>query len=222
VVGEAIAGRRHEVFLVTKVYPHNATLPGAVEACNRSLRRLGTDHLELYLLHWRGAVPLSETLAAFMLLQESGKILDYGVSNFDVSDMEEAFRQPGGRRIATDQVLYNLRRRGVEYDLLPWCRAHGLPVMAYSPLEHSARDQRALLDNPTLRGIAARHGATPSQVGLARVLRQPDIVAIPKAVSREHIRENREALDLHLTDDDLAALDRAFPPPRRKVPLAVR
>ena len=222
VIGEAIAGRRAEVFLVSKVYPHNATRQGAVEACGRSLRRLGTDHLDLYLLHWRGSVPLAETLAAFQSLKRAGRILDYGVSNINQSDMEEAIALPGGDEIATDQVLYNLKRRGVEWDLLPWCRERGIPIMAYSPIEHSPREQRGMLDHPQLKLIASQHRATPAQVALAWLLQQEGIVAIPKAGNPAHVRENRGALDLTLTDEDLRELDRAFPPPRRKVPLAVR
>ncbi len=220
-IGEAIAGRRAEVFLVSKVYPHNATRQGTVEACARSLRRLNTDYLDLYLLHWRGEVPLAETLAAFQSLKQAGKIRDYGVSNFDVDDMKEAFALPGGEEIATDQVLYNLLYRGIEWDLLPWCRAHGLPIMAYSPIGHSAGDQRAMLDHPAVKSIAARHNATPAQVALAW-LQQPGVIVIPKAGTPEHVRENRAALALKLTRKDLGELDRAFPPPRRKVPLEMR
>jgi len=216
VVGEAIAGRRHDVFLVSKVYPHNATLHGAGEACERSLARLGTDYLDLYLLHWRESVPLAETLAAFQSLKRLGKIRDYGVSNFDVDDMEEANALPGGEDIATNQVMYNLAHRGIEWDLLPWCRERGIPIMAYSPI-----DQGGMLEHPQLKAVAARHDATPAQVALAWLLDR-DVVAIPKASSAAHVRENRGALDLTLTDEDLSDLDRAFPPPRRKVALEVR
>jgi diketogulonate reductase-like aldo/keto reductase len=221
VVGEAIANRRAEVFLVSKVYPHNATRSGAVEACERSLRRLKTDYLDLYLLHWRGTVPLVETIAAFQALRESGKIRDYGVSNFDAPDMEEVTLLPGGDEIVTDQVLYNLVNRGIEWDLLPWCRERGIVIMAYSPIEHASDGQLELLTNPVLRRIAVRHDATPAQVALAWLLKQ-NVVAIPKASSLEHVRENRAALDLTLTDDDLKELDEEFPPPRRKLPLAMR
>jgi diketogulonate reductase-like aldo/keto reductase len=222
VIAEVIAGRRTDVFLVSKVYPHNATRRGAVEACERSLRRLKTDYLDLYLLHWRGSVPLAETLEAFQSLKRAGKILDYGVSNFDHGDMEEASAVPGGDEIATDQVLYNLMRRGIEWDLLPRCRERGIPIMAYSPIEHSPREQRGMLDHPQLQSVASRHGATPAQVALAWLLQQEGIVVIPKASQAAHVRENRAALDLTLTDEDLTALDRAFPPPRRKTPLAMR
>jgi diketogulonate reductase-like aldo/keto reductase len=222
VIGEAIAGRRDEVFLVSKVYPHNATRRGAIEACGRSLLRLKADYLDLYLLHWRGTVPLIETLAAFQVLKQAGRIRDYGVSNFDQLDMEEATVLPGGDEIATDQVLYNLRHRGIEWDLLPWCRERGIPLMAYSPIEHSPREQQGILDHPWLRLVAARHHATPAQIALAWLLQQEDITVIPKASHTAHVRENRAALDLKLTNEDLMELDRAFPPPRRKMPLAMR
>lgn len=213
-IAEALQGRRAEVFLVSKVYPYNAGRQSAVEACERSLRRLKTEYLDLYLLHWRGSVPLAETLEAFHALKQAGRILDYGVSNFDLADMEEALALPGGAEIATDQVLYNLLRRGIEWDLLPWCRTRGLPVMAYSPIE-----QGSLLTHAQLKLIAARHDATPAQVALAWLLRQDGLIAIPKAANVAHVRENHAALELRLTDEDLAELDRAFPPPRQKVPL---
>jgi diketogulonate reductase-like aldo/keto reductase len=218
---EAIADRRAEVFLVSKVYPHNATRHGAVEACERSLQRLATDYLDLYLLHWRGKVPLTETLEAFQSLKQTGKIRDYGVSNFDVDDMEEAFALPGGDEIVTDQVLYNLVHRGIERDLLPWCRDRALPIMAYSPVGHSAREQKKLFDQPHLKSVASRHRVTPAQVALAWLL-QRDVIAVPKASNPEHVRENRAALDLTLTEKDLEELDQAFPPPRKKVPLEIK
>lgn len=216
VVGAAIAGRRDEVFLVSKVYPHNASRRGAVEACERSLRRLGTDHLDLYLLHWRGSTPLAETMDAFEQLRADGKIKRFGVSNFDPSDMGELFAGELGRRSATDQVLYNLTRRGVEVDLLPWCREQGLPVMAYSPIE-----QGRLLGEPALRRVAERHEATPAQIAIAWVLAQDGVCAIPKAATPEHVDQNRAALDVELTAADLAELDAAFPAPKRPVPLEV-
>lgn len=219
-VGEAIAGRREEVFLVSKVYPHNATRSGAPKACERSLRRLATDRVDLYLLHWRESTPLEETLEAFQSLKAAGKILDYGVSNFDTPDMEEAFDLPGGDEIVTDQVLYNLKTRGIEWDLLPWCRNRGLPVMAYSPVGHSSKAQKDLFGNATLKAIADRHRATPAQIALAWLL-QRDVVVIPKASSSEHVRQNRAALDLVLSADELREFDDGFPPPRRKVPLAM-
>jgi diketogulonate reductase-like aldo/keto reductase len=213
-VGEAIAGRRDEVFLISKVSPSHASQIGAVSACEASLRRLRTDHLDLYLLHWRGRIPLEETLRGFAALQAAGKIRSWGVSNFDLADMEALFGLPGGSACATDQVLYNLSRRGIEFDLLPWCRRQRLPIMAYSPIE-----QGRVLANAALRAVAVRHHATPAQVALAWVLRQDGVVTIPRTGTPEHVRENRGALDLSLTAEDLAALDRAFPPPTSPRPL---
>ena len=213
-VGEAIAGRRDELFLVSKVLPENATKPGTVAACEHSLRRLGTDRLDLYLLHWRGNVPLEETLDGFAALVDAGKIRYWGVSNFDVVDMIELRGVTGGVDVAADQVLYNLTRRGIEYDLLPWCREQRIPIMAYSPIE-----QGRLLGHRELQRVAARHGATPAQSALAWVLRQDGIIAIPKAVAPAHVRENRAAVDIRLTAEDLAELDRAFPPPKGPQPL---
>jgi diketogulonate reductase-like aldo/keto reductase len=214
VVGEAIAGRRDEVFLVSKLYPENATRMGTPAACERSLKRLGTDRLDLYLLHWRGEVPLAETIDAFAALQRAGKIRHYGVSNFDRPDLEELWSEPGGAASAANQVLYNLTRRGIEWDLLPRCRERGVAIMAYSPIE-----QGRLLRKRALVELAARRGASPAQVALAWVLHQDGVAAIPKAAASDHVRENRAALDLELTREDLAALDRAFPPPRRAKPL---
>jgi diketogulonate reductase-like aldo/keto reductase len=222
VVSEVIAGRRSEVYLVSKVYPHNASRRGAVAACDRSLRRLGTDYLDLYLIHWRGSIPLVETLEAFQALKRAGKILDDGISNFDLEEMEEVIALPGGNEIATNQVLYNLAQRGIEWDLLPRCRQLGIPVMAYSPIEHAAVEQKKLLGDPVVRGIAARHGATPAQIVLAWLLQRDGVIVIPKASNPAHVRENRAALDLGLTRQDLIELDQAFPPPRGKVPLAIR
>jgi diketogulonate reductase-like aldo/keto reductase len=213
-VGEALGARRHEAFLVTKVLPRNATRRGTVEACERSLRRLGTDRIDLYLLHWRGSARLHETLAAFAQLVDSGKIRYWGVSNFDQSDLAELVDLPGGDVVATDQVLYNLARRGVEYDLLPWCREHHLPVMAYSPIE-----QGRILGDPTLSRVAERHGVTPAQVALAWLLRREGLCAIPRASTPDHVWDNRAALDLQLTNDDVATLERAYPPPRGPAPL---
>jgi diketogulonate reductase-like aldo/keto reductase len=222
VVGEAIAGRRDDVFLVSKVYPHNASRAGVQAACERSLRRLGTERIDLYLLHWRGSVPLAETLEAFVRLREQGKIGDFGVSNFDLDDMLEAAALPGGDLIATDQVLYNLTQRGIEWDLLPWCRERRLPVMAYSPLESNPQEHGGLLGNPQLGAVARRHGVTPAQVALAWLLHQEGVAVIPKAVRPQHVRDNRAALDLQLTTEDLAQLDAGFPAPRRRRPLAMR
>jgi diketogulonate reductase-like aldo/keto reductase len=219
VVGEAITGRREEVFLVTKVYPHNATRQGAIDACARSLKRLKTDYIDLYLLHWRGDVPLSDTLEAFEQLKRNGDIRDHGVSNFDVADMEEWITLPGGSETVTNQVLYNLLYRGIEWDLLSWCRERRIPIMAYSPIGNDAATQKRLLGHPSIRAIALRHEVTPAQIALAWLLRSPDIVVIPKAVQPEHIRENRAALELQLTIFDFSELDQAFGPPRRKVPL---
>lgn len=213
-VAAAIAGRRDEVFLVSKVLPWNASRQGTVAACRRSLARLATDHLDLFLLHWRGQVPLAETLEAFVALQQAGLIRDWGVSNFDTDDMEELVGLPGGGTVATDQVLYNLVRRGIEYDLIPWCRSHAVPIMAYSPIE-----QGRILALPALRAVAARHHATPAQVVLAWVIRHRDVIAIPRAGTPDHVRENREAADLRLTAEDLEELDAASPPPRAKRPL---
>lgn len=213
-VGEGIAGRRDEVFLVDKVLPSNASRRGTVEACHRSLRRLGTDRIDLYLLHWRGRFPLSETVEAFSALVDAGEIRHWGVSNFDRSDMEELIGVRGSESVATDQVLYNLTRRSPEYDLLPWCRQHNIPVMAYSPIE-----QGRLLGHPQIAQVAARHDATPAQVALAWVLRQEGIAAIPRAGTPAHVRENAAALDLHLSEADLATLDAAFPPPTGAQPL---
>lgn len=213
-VAEVIAGRRAEVFVVSKVYPHNASRKGLVAACDRSLKRLKTDYLDLYLLHWRGGVPFAETLEGFDRLQKEGKIRAHGVSNLDTADMEEWVALPGGNTVGTDQVLYNLSRRGIEGSLLPWCRRHGVPVMAYSPVE-----QGRLMAHPALGEVAARHGATAAQVALAWLLRQEDLIVIPKAGHPDHVKENRAAVDLRLTGEDLRDLDRAFPPPRGPVPL---
>jgi diketogulonate reductase-like aldo/keto reductase len=214
VVAAAIAGRREEVFIVDKVLPENASRRGTVAAAERSLKRLGTDRIDLYLLHWRGHLPLAGTLEGFADLLAAGKIRHWGVSNLDVDDLEEVEGLPGGGVPATDQVLYNLSRRGVEHDLLSWAQARSMPVMAYSPIE-----QGRLLGDPALARVAAAHGATPAQTALAWVLRAPGVIAIPKAARPEHVRENRGALSLRLTPDDLAVLDRAFPPPTRKQPL---
>ena len=217
VVGEAIAGRRDEVFLVSKVYPHNASLKGAIAACDRSLERLGVGRIDLYLLHWRGSVKLSETVQAFEKLREAGKIGDWGVSNFDLDDLDELKVIDAGSRCASNQVLYNLAHRGIEWDTLPWCRERGVPLMAYCPVDQGGR----MLRSAALKAVAARHRATTAQIALAWLVRQVGVVAIPKAVSEAHIRENRAALDIELSAKDLAQLDASFPPPGRKVPLAV-
>jgi diketogulonate reductase-like aldo/keto reductase len=214
VVAQAIANQRAKVFLVSKVYPHNASRKGAIAACERSLKRLNTDYLDLYLLHWRGSVPLAETLEAFQTLQKAGKIRSYGVSNFDTEDMEEAVQLSGGIGIATNQVLYNLTRRGIELNLLPWCRQEGIPVMAYSPIE-----QGRLLNSRILKAIAQDRGVTAAQVALAWLLQQDDVIVIPKSSRIDHVEQNRAALDIKLSAEELAALDNAFPVPTRPVPL---
>ena len=214
IVGEAIAGRRDEVFLVSKVYPWNASREGTIAACERSLARMRTDRLDLYLLHWRGEHPLAETVEAFETLREAGKIGAWGVSNFDLADMEELMEVPGGGNCVANQVLYNLSRRGVEYDLLPWCQHRGIAVMAYSPIE-----QGSLARNETLIHIAKAYQATPAQVALAFLLERDGVIAIPKSSHPQRVTENREAADLDLTDEDLDALDAAFPPPTRPAPL---
>ncbi len=209
-VGQAIAGLRDKVFLVSKVYPHNASRKGALAACERSLRRLGTDHLDLYLLHWRGGVPFDETLEAFLELKEMGKIRHFGVSNLDLDDMQEFCDESGGELLATNQLLYNLTRRGIEWDLLPWCRQQRIPVMAYSPIE-----QARLLRHPKLVALAQRHGMTAAQVALGWLLAKDDIIAIPKSGQRKHVRENAAVLERPLGVEILAELDQIFPPPKR-------
>jgi len=215
-IGEALTGRRDDAFLVSKVYPHNASRKGAVAACERSLRRLGTDHLDLYLLHWRGEVPFEDTIEAFQALQAAGKIRHFGVSNLDLSDMEEFWDTPGGDAVAVNQLLYNLTRRGIEFDLLPWLRERNVPVMAYSPIE-----QARLLRNAGLKRFAEQHGMTPAQAALAWLLASDDIIAIPKTGHRDRLRDNIGALDITLTPEQLAELDKLFPPPRHAQPLAM-
>jgi diketogulonate reductase-like aldo/keto reductase len=219
VVAEAIAGRREEVFLVSKVYPQNAGGRKLEAACERSLTRLRVERIDLYLLHWRGGIPLAETVAGFERLRAAGKIGHWGVSNLDVEDLEEL--GPALADCATDQVLYNLEHRGPEFDLLPFCRARAMPVMAYSPVGQGDTGRGALLRHPALRAVAARHGATPAQVAIAWTLRAPGVVSIPKAADPEHVRQNAAARDLALTAADLAELDAAFPPPQRKRGLAM-
>ena len=213
-VGEAIKGRRDSVFLVSKFYPHNATVRGARVACEDSLRRLGTDCLDLYLLHWRGNVPLEETIEAVEKLQAQGKIRSWGVSNLDTADMQELDGLPGGGYAAVNQVLYNLSRRGIEWNLLPWCKQHGVPVMAYSPME-----QARLLRHPALRQLAGERGMTVAQLALAWLLRCEQLIAIPKASTRAHLEENFAALQFELDAGILAELDRLFPRPSRAMPL---
>ena len=221
IVGEAIAGRRDEVFLVSKVLPGNASKPGTIAACERSLARLGTDRLDVYLLHWRGEYPLEETFAAFEALREAGKILSWGVSNFDVPDLEEAREIAGEGRIACNQVLYHLRERAIEHAVIPWCEAHGVAVVAYSPFGHGDFPGPDTEGGRVLREIAAEHRATPRQVALRFLLRQPSLFAIPKASSPEHAAENAGAGDLWLTEAERSRIDAAFPhgPRPRQLPM---
>jgi aldehyde reductase len=214
-IGEAIRGCRERVFLVSKAYPQNAgeAMPAA---CERSLKRLGADCLDLYLLHWRGGVPLAETVAAFERLERQGKIRYWGVSNLDPGDMAELYGIPGGDRVAVNQVLYNLARRGIEWDLLPWCAARRIPVMAYSPIE-----QARLARHPGLRALAEKRGVAPAQLALAWLLRHDQVIAIPKAASVAHVEQNFAALECTLDAETLAELDRLFPPPERAAPLAM-
>ncbi|MGD9501864.1 MAG: aldo/keto reductase [Methyloceanibacter sp.] len=214
IVAEAVRGRRDECFIVSKVLPENSTRAGTVAACARSLKRLKTDRIDLYLLHWRGRPRLEETLAGFEQLIKAGAIRYWGVSNFDVGDMEELFRLSGGDACASNQVLYNLRRRGIEAGLLPWCRERGIPIMAYSPFE-----QGRLLRERVLTAVAIRHRATPAQIALAWILRNGDMMVIPKTASAARARENRAALDIELSERDLAELAKAFPAPKRQRPL---
>jgi diketogulonate reductase-like aldo/keto reductase len=223
VVGEALAGAagnglaREDFFVVSKVYPHNASADGVVAACERSLRRLGLDRLDLYLLHWRGGVPLADTVAGFERLQRAGRVRHWGVSNLDLEDLHELDQAPGGRACSANQVYYSLSERGPELVLLPWMRARQMPLMAYSPI-----DQGALADHPSLRSVAERHTATPAQIALAWVLHQPGVMAIPKAAQTLHLRHNWAAARISLDADDLAALERLFPAPRRRKALAMR
>jgi diketogulonate reductase-like aldo/keto reductase len=213
IVADAVGDRRDDMFIVSKVLPNNASRRGTVAACERSLKRLKTDRIDLYLLHWRGSYPLADTVAAFEELRAAGKIRGWGVSNLDHDDMHELWGVSHGRHCQTDQVLYNLTRRGIEFDLLPFCRKHEMPVMAYSPLE-----QGRMLGHKVLAEIATQHDATPAQVALAWLLRQ-NVIVIPKATSTAHVDENLGALDLKLTTTDVATLDRAFPAPTKQQPL---
>lgn len=211
VVGKALAGRRQQVYLVSKVLPSNASKRGVPNACEASLRRLGTDYLDLYLYHWRGGPEFSETIEALERLVDQGKIRHWGVSNLDVEDMEEWVAEGAGDRVQTNQVLYNLTRRGIEFDLLPWLEKRKVPIMAYSPIE-----QGRLLRHPALAKIAQRHNATSAQIALAWTLRLPNVISIPKSGNEAHVKENRGSADIVLTAADLADLDAAFPPPTRK------
>jgi len=215
VVRDAVAGQRDRAFLVSKVYPQNASRARMARSCEASLRRMGVEAIDLYLLHWRGGVPLAETVEAFEALVRAGKIRRWGVSNLDVSDLEELGAALPDCQV--DQVLYNLEARGPEFDLLPFCAGHGMPVMAYSPVGQGGR----LLRNPALRRVAARHDTGPGAIALAFTLARPGVIAIPKAGDPTHLRENAAAWNLSLTPEDMAELDAAFPPPRRKQALAM-
>jgi diketogulonate reductase-like aldo/keto reductase len=210
-IAEALSDRRDDLFIVSKVYPHNGTERGVQAACERSLKRLATDRIDLYLLHWRGGEDLPGVVAGFEKLKRDGKIRHWGVSNFDTDDMEELFALDGGDACATDQILYNVARRGPEFDLLPWLREHRLPAMAYSPVDHARLPRGGVLEK-----IAASRGVSAFQVALAWVLQQPDVIAIPKAADVAHVRENRAALDIHLSTDELADIDQQFKPPKVK------
>ena len=221
VVGEALHGRREQVFLVSKVYPWNAGGQKAVTACDASLRRLKTDYLDLYLLHWRGNYSLAETVEAMETLIRQGKIRRWGVSNLDYDDMQELYGVTGGKACATNQVLYHLGSRGIEFDLLPWCQQQQIPVMAYCPLAQAGRLRDDLFNSRAVKDVAHAHQATPAQVLLAWAIRQPGVMAIPKASSVDHVKENAAALALQLSDEAIALLDQAFPAPGRKTPLDV-
>ncbi|RRJ66178.1 aldo/keto reductase [Paenibacillus oralis] len=220
-VGEALKGKRDSVFLVSKVYPHNAGRARIFRSCEESLKRLGTDRLDLYLLHWRGRVPLEETVECMERLAEQGKIIRWGVSNFDTADMRELAALAGGSRCAVNQVLYHLGSRGIEYDLLPWQRERGMPIMAYSPLAQAGELRKGLTEHPAVVQAAEAHGASPLQILLAWSIRGGNIIAIPKASSVRHVTENAQAARIRLSDEEIAALEDAFPPPSRKVPLDI-
>ncbi|WP_274655415.1 aldo/keto reductase [Paenibacillus humicola] len=220
-IGEAVAGVRDKTFLVSKVYPHNAGRGRITRSCEHSLRRLGTDRLDLYLLHWRGSIPLSETAEEMERLVEAGKILRWGVSNLDTADMKELTGTAAGSRCAVNQVLYHLGSRGIEVDLLPWQLERGIPVMAYSPLAQAGALRKGLLTDGTVREVAQKHGVQPLQVLLAWSVRSGSVLALPKASTAEHVKQNAAAFELELTEADLKALDAAFPRPARKVPLDI-
>ena len=221
IIGEAIGGRRDEVFLVSKVLPHNASRTGTIAACERSLRRLNTDRLDCYLLHWRGAHPLAGTIAAFEELQRTGRIVSWGVSNFDAGDLQEAEGVAGPGRNACDQVLYHLGERDIEHAVIPWCESHRAAVVAYSPFGHDSFPGPRSAGGRVLAEIAHAHGATPRQVALAFLIRRPQVFAIPKAASLAHVEENAAACDLQLTPDEIARIDQAFPlgRPLRSLPM---
>ncbi|RFU60850.1 aldo/keto reductase [Bacillus sp. V59.32b] len=221
-VGEAIKGMRGDVFLVSKVYPHNSGLQKISTACENSLNRLGTDHLDLYLLHWRGNIPLEETIAGMEQLKKEGKILRWGVSNFDTDDMEELWNTPGGQKCVTNQVLYHLGSRGIDFDLLPWEKEHDIPIMAYSPLAQGGSLRNRLLSDPVMVDLAGKHNVEPLQIALAWTIRTNQVIAIPKAVQEQHVLENAEAATIELTDKELNRIDDIFPKPRQKMPLDIK
>jgi diketogulonate reductase-like aldo/keto reductase len=217
VVAEAAQDQRDKLFIVSKVYPHNASRAGVPVACERSLKRLRTDRIDLYLLHWRGSHPLAETVDAFEKLRAEGKIRYWGVSNFDTRDMQELVKLNDGGNCAANQVLYHLASRGVEYDLLPWCTERKVPLMAYSPVGQGGR----LLQSKALAAVAKRHNATPAQIAIAWTMRHGNVISIPKASDQAHVRQNAAAGDITLTEQDLAAIDAEFPPPARKQSLDI-
>jgi diketogulonate reductase-like aldo/keto reductase len=216
IVGEALKDRREDAFLVSKVLPWNASYDGTIKACHASLDRLRTDHLDLYILHWRGEHQLEDTVAAMEELKAAGRIRAWGVSNFDIDDMEELFAVADGKNCAVNQVLYNLSRRGIEFDLLPWCQEHRIPIMAYSPIE-----QGRILHHPELIHIAKAYQATPAQVAIAFLLERDGVIPIPKTSNLRRLQENRDAVELDISEEDWTRLDAAFPPPARKMPLAM-
>ena len=219
VVGEAISGRRDDVFLVSKVYPHHAGGAKAIAACEQSLKRLKTDCLDLYLLHWRGSIPLHDTVTAMEKLQQSGKIRRWGVSNLDTDDMQALWNIPGGNACMTNQVLYHAAARGIEFDLLPWCEEHSVPVMAYCPLAQAGKLRHDVLTAPVMQEIANARGVSSAQIALAWVTRTGNVIAIPKAVQPQHVKDNAAALTLSLTADEIARIDTVFPAPNHKTPL---
>ncbi|WP_020617204.1 aldo/keto reductase [Paenibacillus daejeonensis] len=220
-VGEAIKGKRDEVFLVSKVYPHNAGGERLARSCEASLQRLGTDHLDLYLLHWRGSIPLAETVQGMEQLVAEGKIRRWGVSNLDTSDMQELWKVPGGEACAVNQVLYHIASRGIEYELQPWLQQQRIPMMAYSPLAQGGSMRKGMLENKVVQSIAKEYQVSPSQLILAWTIRKSGVLSIPKASSSDHVRENAAAASIDLREDTLAQLEEAFPAPKRKVPLDI-
>lgn len=222
-VGAAIQGvQREDLFLVSKVYPHNAGRRGIFKSCEASLRRMGTDYMDLYLLHWRGSVPLAETAACMEELKEKGRIRAWGVSNLDTADIKELLSVKNGTHCATNQVLYHLGSRGIEFDLIPLLRKHNIPVMAYCPLAQAGRLRRGLLESPAVQKIAKAHNALPAQVLLAFLLSKPGVIPIPRTGNASHALENAGAAQIKLSGEELAALDQAFPAPSRKVPLDIQ